>query len=322
MRALCRLDILDSGPERPFETIVELVRHVLNVPICAVSLVDKDRQWFKAVRGLSVSETARDISFCTHAIQQDAPFIVEDAANHPLFANNPLVTGDPHIGSYAGAQLRTRDGFNIGTLCAIDTVPRKFSEADIAILAKFANLVIDDIEMREIASCDALTGVLSRRAWLNCAEHEIHRARRIGAPVAFLIVDIDHFKLVNDQFGHAAGDGVIRAVAQTAEATLRKSDWFGRFGGEEFVAALPGSDLADAMIVAERMRFAIEAAPAPCLHKVRCNVSIGVAALEPQEISPDGVLERADKALLQAKRLGRNRVQAASSSTSAGRAAA
>lgn len=311
LRALTRLGLLDSAPEAPFETIVELVCQVLQVPICAVSLVDRDRQWFKAYRGLGVCETARDISFCTHTIQQSKPLIVEDAASVPMFANNPLVTGDPFIRSYAGAHLITKDGFAIGTLCVIDTQPRRFSASDITILTKFASLVIDDIEMREIAASDALTGMLSRRAWLNCAEHEVHRARRFDSALALLMLDIDNFKQVNDRFGHPVGDQVIKAVAHVTEAEMRKSDWIGRFGGEEFVAALPGSNILDASLIAERLRTTIAAMRLPCLGDYPCTVSIGVAALEPGETGPGPALERADKALLRAKKLGRNQVRVA-----------
>ena len=322
IRALNRLEILDTAHEAPFETIVELVCQVLQVPICAVSLIDSERQWFKAYRGLKVAETARDISFCTHAIKQDAPFTVEDAANTPLFAANPLVASNPGIRSYAGAQLRTKDGFAIGTLCAIDTVPRVFSPPEIAILAKFADLVMDDIEMREIASTDALTGVMSRRAWLNCAEDEVRRAFRSGTRLAFFMMDIDHFKQVNDRFGHPVGDLVIKEVARIAEAQLRQSDWFGRYGGEEFVAALPGSLPENAMIVAEHIRAAVEAMRLPCLGDHRCTISIGVAELEAREISPAAALGRADQALLRAKQSGRNQVQAAKPQRNSGRVAA
>jgi diguanylate cyclase (GGDEF)-like protein len=294
----------------------------LNVPICAVSLIDKERQWFKAYRGLGVSETARDISFCTHAIQQSTPYIVEDAANTPLFSANPLVTGVPNIGSYVGAQLKTKDGFNIGTLCAIDTKARVFSEAEIAILTQFANLVIADIEMREIASTDGLTGMMSRRAWLNCAEHEVHRAHRNNTPLAFFMIDIDHFKHVNDRFGHPVGDEVIKAVSRGTEELLRKSDWFGRYGGEEFVAILPGATLDDALVVAERMRAAVEAMRLPCLGDHRCTISIGVAMLEAEDAVPSIALERADHALFHAKQTGRNQVKAAQTAPTKARAAA
>ncbi|WP_298195033.1 sensor domain-containing diguanylate cyclase [Novosphingobium sp.] len=309
LRALQQLEILDSDPELPFETIVDLVRDVLKVPICAVSLIDRDRQWFKAMRGLAVSETERSISFCTHAIQQDTPFIVQDAARDPRFAENPLVTGEPGIGSYAGAQLKTKSGYNIGTLCAIDQGPREFSGAELSILTKFASLVIDEIEMREIATTDVLTGALSRRAWLRCAENEVHRALRTKAPLAFLMIDIDHFKQINDRFGHPVGDAVIREVAKTCDSEVRQSDWFGRFGGEEFVVAMPGTSLADAAMVAERIREAVMTLRLACLGDHTCTVSIGAAAYEALETNPELALDRADQALLRAKLLGRNRVQ-------------
>ena len=136
------------------------------------------------------------------------------------------------------------------------------------------------------------------------------------------MMDIDHFKQVNDRFGHPVGDLVIKEVARIAEAQLRQSDWFGRYGGEEFVAALPGSLPENAMIVAEHIRAAVEAMRLPCLGDHRCTISIGVAELEAREISPAAALGRADQALLRAKQSGRNQVQAAKPQRDSGRVAA
>ena len=107
LKALGGLHVLDSGEEQPFEKIVTLVEQILRVPMCAVSLVDKDRQWFKARRGLDACETARDISFCTHAIRGTEPFAIPNALLDGRFANSPLVTGAPHIRSYLGIPLMT-----------------------------------------------------------------------------------------------------------------------------------------------------------------------------------------------------------------------
>ena len=310
VRALERLDILDTAPEQPFDEIVELVQQVLRVPICAVSLVDLDRQWFKAYRGLDVSETTRDISICTHAIAARGAFTVPDATNDLRFADNPLVTGSPHIRSYAGIPLTTADGYAIGTLCAIDVVPRTFLPAEIALLSKFARLVIGQIELRQIASTDALTGIMSRRAWIDCAEREVPRARRYGASLSFLMIDIDRFKTINDRFGHPVGDQVIKQLAQTTGEQFRETDWFGRYGGEEFVAALPETNLAEAMILAERIRAQIAARRFAGLGGRDCTISIGVAALRPRETSHRRALDRADQALYLAKKMGRNRVYA------------
>ena len=309
MLALARFEILDTAPEQPFEHIVELVRQVLHVPICAVSLIDSDRQWFKAFRGLASTETPRSTSFCTHAIIGQTAFTVPDATKDWRFADNPMVIGKPYIRSYAGIPLTTTDGYNIGTLCAIDVVPRTFSPAEISILTNFANVVMGQIELRQIASTDALTGIMSRRAWSDYAEREVLRARRYDAALSFLMIDIDRFKSINDTFGHPAGDQVLKQVAEIALLQLRESDWFGRYGGEEFVAALPETNVAEARILAERIRAVIAAERFAMLGDQACTISIGVAMLGPRETSRSCALERADQALYLAKKLGRNRVQ-------------
>lgn len=129
--SLKNLRILDTEREPVFDQLVELTSLVFEVPIVAISLVDDSRQWFKGSCGLSVPQTPRDISFCTHAIGSDAPLIVEDATTDPTFANNPLVLSGPCIRFYAGVSLKSGDGYRIGTLCLIDTKPRKLSSHQI-----------------------------------------------------------------------------------------------------------------------------------------------------------------------------------------------
>ncbi len=308
---LQRLDVLDTAAEEPFEGIVALVKQVLNVPICAISLVDKDRQWFKAQRGLEVEETARDISFCRHTITSMAPYIVSDATKDSRFADNPLVTGGPKIRSYAGIPLTTPDGYNVGSLCVIDTNPRIFSDDDISILRNFARVVSGELELRQIASIDLLTGALSRRAWFDIAEAEVMRSARHSRALSLLVIDIDNFKAINDTFGHTKGDMVIRQVAQVAQSQLRRSDSFGRFGGEEFVCVLPETELADALALAERIRLAISQNLLDCLEGQRCTVSIGVSSVGPGEADIVPAFERADGALYLAKQSGRDRIQSA-----------
>lgn len=307
VKALDRLEVLDTFEEQSFENIVTLVQQVLHVPMCAVSLIDRNRQWFKARRGLGVSETARDISFCTHAIQGEEPFIVKDAALDARFADNPLVTGDPYIRSYAGIPLRTPDGYNVGTLCAIDTSPREFPEHEVAILENFAKVVVDELELRQIASTDVLTGAFSRRAWLEKARPEIKRAERYGRPLSVMIMDIDRFKSVNDTYGHPVGDIVIKRLAELAMQAIRDSDAFGRFGGEEFVVLLPETKLSEALILAERIRIAFSEIEIEALQGIRSSISIGLTERYGGEMELDPLLERADRALYEAKNSGRNR---------------
>ena len=309
LKALGGLHVLDSGEEQPFEKIVTLVEQILRVPMCAVSLVDKDRQWFKARRGLDACETARDISFCTHAIRGTEPFAIPNALLDGRFANSPLVTGAPHIRSYLGIPLMTPDGYNIGSLCVMDNKPRVFPAPEISILQNFAKLVVDELELRQVLSTDQLTGAMARAAWFDVAGSEVTRARRYNRAISLLVLDIDHFKSVNDQLGHTAGDDVLRQVAQVVLGQLRQSDVLGRFGGEEFVVLLPETVLADATNLAERVREAVKQASYPGHDALRCTISIGVAELSPSEERIGTLFERADSAVLQAKTKGRDRVE-------------
>lgn len=308
LAALRRLDVLDTGVEEPFENIVSLVRTVLAVPMATVTLVDSDRQWFKAKRGLDAHQTPRSISFCTHTIQQREPLIVEDAHLDPRFATNPLVVGSPHIRSYAGIPLRTPEGYNVGSLCAMDTRGRHFSPADIAILKNFANLVCDELELRLIAQVDHLTGALTRRGFVAQAEREIARSHRYDRPSALVMIDLDHFKAVNDSYGHLVGDHVLQHIARIAEVSLRPSDMFGRLGGEEFAMLLPETSGDEALAVAERLREAIAGHPMQLADggALPLTASFGVAAWTRSFASFPAWLESADAVLYAAKQAGRN----------------
>ena len=310
-RALDNLDILDTPKERPFEKIVDLVRQTLSVPISAVSLIDRDRQWFKASRGLAISETRRDVSFCAHAIESIESFVIPDVQADARFSSNPLVLGEPGIRSYAGVPLTMPDGYNVGALCAIDTKPRDFSDQEISILNSFGRIVVDEIGLRQIASTDALTGVMSRRAWIEAAEAELGRSGRYERPLSVMIVDVDHFKAINDTFGHNVGDMVLKQLAQVLTDGLRQFDQLGRLGGEEFAVLLPETDADAAIASAERMRSLVENRFFADLDGRRCTISAGVAEAGPEGDSLPPLLDRADKALYRAKANGRNRVEIA-----------
>lgn len=147
--ALRRYALLDTGPEERFDRITRLGSRLLGVPICLVSLVDRDRQWFKSKVGLSACETSRDTAFCAHAILDDSPLVVLDARDDPRFCGNPLVTGAPHIRFYAGAPLVVPSGHRLGTLCAISDQPRQgFTAEEEAILRDLAAIAVDALELR------------------------------------------------------------------------------------------------------------------------------------------------------------------------------
>jgi len=139
---LHELLLLDTPPEERLDRIVAFAASEFDVPISLISLVDSERQWFKARIGLDACETPRDISFCAHALHGDDILLVPDALRDPRFHDNPLVVAPPHIRFYAGAPLLCRNGLAIGTLCLIDTRPRTLDTVGRAILASLRDLAV------------------------------------------------------------------------------------------------------------------------------------------------------------------------------------
>lgn len=179
----------------------------------------------------------------------------------------------------------------------------------------FKFLTGDDVEsayhdeIYRLSITDNLTGIANQRALRDELAREFSRARRHTLPTAFLMIDIDHFKEVNDQYGHLAGDAVLARVASKAKSATRDGDTVARYGGEEIAVLLPQTDLPEAKAVAERIRGAIEALVTEYRSlAIRVTVSVGCAALRPEDTNLDDLIERADARLYEAKAAGRNRV--------------
>jgi diguanylate cyclase (GGDEF)-like protein/PAS domain S-box-containing protein len=170
-----------------------------------------------------------------------------------------------------------------------------------------------EAELFHQASFDSLTGICNRRYFLTQAEGEMRRARRFGRDLSVMMIDLDHFKPINDKLGHATGDAVLAGVVKLALESLRQSDVMGRLGGEEFAVILPETGLAAAVDAANRLRQHIAETPVIASKKtaITCTVSVGVAHLKDEDGSIDDLLHRADDALYRAKDKGRNRIEVA-----------
>ena len=237
-RALESYGVLDSGGDEHFDRLVRLASTVMETPTALISLVDGERQWFLARHGLEAQQTPRHMAFCAHAITEEAPLVVPDARLDPRFCTNPLVTGAPHIRFYAGAPLQSSDGHNLGTLCVIDRLPRRMSNARVALLRDLAELVQRELDLRRQAHLCPLTGLLQRSHFLKLAQRDLERSLADGHPMAMLVMGIQHTSLESPGQDAPEGDHLLAALAESCRKQLGPRDLIGRFGAREFALLL------------------------------------------------------------------------------------
>jgi diguanylate cyclase (GGDEF)-like protein len=310
LAALRNYCVLDTGRESRFDDLTRLAAGICETPVSLVSLVDQDRLFFKSSHGIDLRENPRE-GFCDYAIRQREIFEVPDTLEDPRFAKHPLVVGPPHVRFYAGAPLVTAQNLALGTLCVIDTAPRRLNSRQAETLHILARQVIAQLELNLRAVRDPLTGLYNRRQLEESLHREILRARRLGGSVGVMAIDVDHFKQVNDTFGHEVGDSALSAIADELARSVREDDVACRSGGDEFVIILPGTNEAALHHRAERLRRMIEE---NCFAlsgtNLKLTVSIGLAAFPVHGGTEAALLHAADVALYEAKAGGRNRVVA------------
>lgn len=302
LSALRAYGVLDQPRQADLDAAARLAAYVCGTPTAVVNLIDADRQWQAAAHGTETAEHARGDSLCAHVVTGSEVVHVADAREDSRFAASPFVTGSvAEIRLYASAPLLTSDGHAIGTVCAYDeSRPGELSETQVGLLRDVAGQVMALFEMRRmaaalgrIASRDPLTGLANRRTVEAVVAQAIARAERgLGTP-SLVVVDLDGFKQVNDLEGHAAGDDVLRSVADRLTRTARTVDTVGRLGGDEFIVLLESTGGPGAVAALGRLRQSLEGGWEAVTSAPSVGASLGMATYRPG----DGVaslLARAD----------------------------
>jgi diguanylate cyclase (GGDEF)-like protein len=311
LRVLRSYEVLDSEPEPEFDALTRVAAHAFAVPIAVIAMVDSDRLWFKSRIGLAVPQLDRKIAFCAHTILRPSKLlVVEDLRSDARFAGNPLVTNAPHIRFYAGAAIVDHDRHALGTIAVIDTRPGTFSHAQRRALADLSSLAMTALQsrrramdLRRLAMTDYLTGIANRARFEASITAEVHTARQSGTHFNVFLLDLDGFKNVNDTFGHAAGDEVLRTVAMRLTLLVRQSDTLARLGGDEFGIVTRNDHDYPPDVLADRIRSAAEQSiTLSDGNVVRVGISVGVASYTDPMSSADDVLALADRVLYEAKR--------------------
>ena len=309
-------DILDSEPEASFDDLAYLAASFCNAAAALICFFTPGGQWIKA-RWAGSAHAARLEKLPRYAKLYDPNLHASDGillqtgvAEPDLAATKLRIAG--------AAPLTTPDGLVIGSLLLLDKRERILADSQCEVLIKLGCQVMRLLELRRTLvglseanarlgqqnMTDALTGIPNRRAYDHRLAAEVSRAERTGEALSLLLIDIDQFKIYNDEYGHLAGDAALQCVARLLRGALRPYDFLARYGGEEFAIILPSTDLTNALMVAERMRSLVATADIPYR---KLSLSIGVSRLD-IEAGARALVLAADNGLYRAKAAGRNKV--------------
>ncbi len=265
LAAVRETGLLDSIAEESFDRLTRLASTITGAPVTFISLLDAHRDFYKSTFGMGEPlSTLRQLTgrtFCHYSMVFDGPLVLEDATQLPVFRDVPTVAS-LGVRAYAGIPLKTEAGEVLGSFCAVDFKAKQWTEKDIEILVELAHSTMREIRLRralrdaevlnqqlveqiqkvdalnlalnELARTDPLTGLRNRRAFDDSLELELAVVERTQSPLSLLMLDVDHFKQINDNFGHEAGDKVLRSIAQVLSGCVRIIDIVARVGGEEF----------------------------------------------------------------------------------------
>lgn len=305
--------------EETIQRILEQLKRVIPYDSASVQLLGDGYMEIVGVHGWADPKEVLGVRFSvpgdnpnTVIVQGRKPYVMGNAPSvYKAFGEGP----HSHIHSFLGAPLIV--GKTVIGMLAVDNVrPDFFDERHVRLVTAFADQVALAInnarlfsEVQKLAHTDGLTGLHNRYHFMELSQHEFMRARRYNQSLAAIMIDIDHFKQVNDTYGHAAGDEVLRTVAWRCKKAVRQIDILGRYGGEEFTTLVLNADLQGVLIVAERLRRCIAETPIDSSQgPIQITISLGVGILDQDCKNLDDLLHRADQALYAAKQAGRNQV--------------
>ncbi len=305
--------------QRLLEYTMDVAIRVIGAERGCLSLYDEELQRFKTVvaRRMGNQEVAQEMqtsqSLIRRSFETGETIIIADTSAGGEIARSQSILLN-HIKSVAITPL-FYNGSGIGVLYLDNRLSLGgFYEENQDILKVFASLAsvaINNARLHYLATTDGLTELTNRRSFLQRLLEEFYRSRRYGLSLSLIILDIDHFKSINDSYGHPAGDKVLKKLGGLLKDHVRVHDLPGRYGGEEFVILLPQTDLDGARILAEKLRSLVEATPFPIgrAQEIRVTISLGVARIDASRMTePMALVKTADEALYHAKESGRNRV--------------
>lgn len=254
IRSLQNLNLLDSTPEERFDRLTRLIQHLYSVPIALISLVDSNRQWFLSRCGLDATETSRDISFCGHAILEEHVFVIEDTLLDERFADNPLVTGPPHIRFYAGAQLKHPNGSALGTLCLISPKPKMFTSFDRKMLKEIAIFTELELTCQSSSTLDEETQLSNKSGFNELAVFSRAICKSNHLPMGIIGIKID------DKHLHE-----IKNIVEKVACWCLSSEFIGRHEPDIFLIFSTNSNAAYLKDLTNKIKQQLDSCNYPCV---------------------------------------------------------